>query len=113
MSRANKNTDPVHIQQTVFDAEAEANRVVIVSDIQLALDAKEDSIVAVKRSVKVQDETVDCSGMNKICLFGEGKIYVSPDSEGDEFYDVGAISERPQDICAKRVKVVGKAVMHG
>jgi hypothetical protein len=92
-----------------FSTNDNAQRVVLVGNqFAVELNHKEDSITTLPMSKCVTpNSTVDCSGFSRACLFGEAVVKISPEAEGENFFELSVSQLVPFNICAIRIKIEG------
>lgn len=83
----------------------------------IELDAADgDNIRTIPDNAIIQDtEEKSCVGMSTACLYGKGRVFVSPSDQGDDWFELSdtiIVSMVPFKICARRIKITsGKLVM--
>lgn len=112
-TRKNRELDPVHIEQTEHDSDAEAKRVMVVStDMSIELSAEDGDSVMAKNESQIVSGTEEayCRGMKTVCLYGScEKVQVSPSDSEDRWHDLSAGEMEPKEICARRIRMVNPA----
>lgn len=107
--RKNKNIDAVHIWQSIYDEDSETIKVELLPlELDINLDAETgDSVKSVPESLILNEGEADCKRIKTVCLYGQGTVMISPIDSGDEWYDLPIQTMYPQQICARRIKLVG------
>lgn len=104
------------IAQLTFDPETNSMRTsqAVTTEFSVELSHVDgDSVFAVKRSLMLDNTTVNAQGYSTICLYAAGTLEVSPSDSGEDFITIAQSVGQVVSICARRVRVSVKAVMNG
>lgn len=120
---ARTKMDPIHIQQSVYDEDHEANKVMMVgTEMEIAVSIEDgDSVINLPKSltISVEDGIMLCEGMKSCQLYtmanSDIKVEVSPSKTKDIWFELTTckttteplMQQSPKEICAMRVRLSG------
>ena len=95
-----------HVITRSYDQENESLKVSLVG-AEIELSAKDgDSVLVIPETKVITDSAIyDAKEISKVCLYGPANVFVSPQEEGEHWYNISAESLVVKEICAVRIKV--------
>jgi len=105
-----------HVLRRSWSESDGAIKIIPASNTSFSVDLRAedgDSVTTHPNTITINDTEIhNCKGMATGCLFGEGRILISPDDDGDDWYELSVERLVPFKLCARRIKILsGKLVL--